>query len=225
MPWVPDSTTYGYLGPIPGGPAPLQDDSWDDFLQAVLTGVSGYDPTMVRPRWQVVPANIPAFGTDWMTFGIATTTPDWDPVIVHYDDPTGGYDLLQDQETAELACIFYGPNCEGYASVLRRGLFLDQNRAVFRANSVALVECGPFTHAPELVKQQWLPRVDMTITLRRAVRYHYNVKTILRAQGTITANRPGDDPTTVDTTFDTADAGTVWDQGQTVWDGAATQWD
>jgi len=204
MAWVPDSTTAGYLGPILGTGPVLQDDQWDDFLHDVLAGVSGLDPTMVRPRWQVVPPNVPDFKTDWLAFGITETTPDWDPVIYHYDDPSGGYDLLQDHETVVLACIFYGPHCEAYASILRRGLFLDQNRAVFRANSVALVECGPFTHAPELVKQQWLPRVDMNITLRRAVRYHYNVKTILRSEGTISANRPGDDPTTVETTFDTA---------------------
>src|SRR5215472_15859820 len=75
MAWVPDSTTAGYLGPILGTGPVLQDDQWDDFLHDVLAGVSGLDPTMVRPRWQVVPPNVPDFKTDWLAFGITETTP------------------------------------------------------------------------------------------------------------------------------------------------------
>src|SRR5262249_12507351 len=84
-----------------------------------------------------------------------------------------------------------------------RGLFLDQNRATLRANGVGLVEVTGFTAAPELYREQWRDRVDTTVVLRREVRYDYSVLNILRAKGTITANRPGDDPGTVETDFDT----------------------
>jgi len=205
VPWVPDSTTAGYLGPNdPPSPAPLQDDQWENFLHDWIAGISGYDPTMLHPRWQPEGVNLADFGTDWMAFGVEVTVPDFMPWEGHIDTPDGGYDAVQEHEIVEVMCSFYGPNCERYASITRRGAFLDQNRAALRANATGLVEITPFTHAPEQIMEQWLSRVDMTIVLRREIRYDYNVRTLVRAQGTITAN-PAEPDRTVVTEFDTAD--------------------
>ena len=204
MAWVPDSRTAGYLGPRPApSPTPLQDVGWDDFLHDLIAGVSGFDLTLVHPRWQPVPPALPNFGTDWMAFGITQTTPDYNPAIVHIDDGGDGYDALQEHELVEILCSFYGPNCSRYASITRRGLYLDQNRAVLRANGVGLVEVTAFTASPELIKQQWLDRIDATIILRREVRYDYSVLSLLRAKGTIVSNPQGSTDST-ETDFDTA---------------------
>jgi hypothetical protein len=58
MPFVPDSRTAGYLGPR-DTPQQLVDGAWDDFLHDVIAGTTGLDPTLVRPRWQSEPPNIP----------------------------------------------------------------------------------------------------------------------------------------------------------------------
>jgi hypothetical protein len=232
MPFVTDSRFAGYLGPVTPGPAPLEDDSWEDFLHDVFAGVTGLDPTLVRPRWQEEPPLRPDISVDWMAFGTHATRTDFVPVTYHLDNVGDGYDAMQEMEELDILCSFYGPNAEKYQSYCRRGLYVDQNQAVFRANAVGMVSTTGFTRAAELFKDRWWPRSDMTVTLRREVRYNYSVLNLLRARGIIDAQPPGRSDIIRDT-FDTSQApqpqttwdapppnDTVWDDGQTVWDWA-----
>jgi hypothetical protein len=191
MAWVPDSTTKGYLGPEPPpAPQPPYSDEWEDFLHDVIAGITGLDASLVRPRWQPEPPNLPDFDTDWMAFGVTQTDGDFTPYITHVDEGEG-YDALQEHEVATILCSFYGPNCSRYASYLRRGIYIDQNRYALRSNAVGLVEVTGFTAAPELIRERWLDRVDISLILRREVRYDYAIRTIVRAQGRILANDQG----------------------------------
>jgi hypothetical protein len=193
MPFITDSRFAGYLGPN-DPPAPEhglpEDDSWEDFLHDVFAGVTGLDPTLVRPRWQEEPPLRPDISVDWMAFGTTATRTDFVPVFYHIDDGADGYDAMQEQEELDILLSFYGPNCEKYQSYCRRGLFVDQNQAVFRANAVGMVSTTGFTRAAELVKERWWPRTDMTVTVRREVRYNYTVMNLLRAQVDIGASPP-----------------------------------
>jgi hypothetical protein len=185
MAFVPDSRQAGYLGPQ-DDPQQLVDEAWEDFLHDVIAGCTGLDPTLVRPRWQPEPANIPTFGTDWVAFGVSSTEVDFNPAVIHVDDGDG-YDILQEHEVDTVLCAFYGPHAGRYTSYLRRGLFVHQNRAALRANAVGLVEVSAPQRAPELIKNQWLNRIDTEIRLRREIRFHYAVRNIVSAQGPITA--------------------------------------
>ena len=127
-------------------------------------------------------------------------------------------------EELDILCSFYGPNGEKYQSWCRRGLYIEQNVAVFRANAVGMVSTTGFTRSAEFFKERWWPRSDMTVTLRREVRYNYSVLNLLQAHGTITAQPPGRSPTITDT-FDTGAPPTQWDSGDTTWDGGTTVWD
>jgi hypothetical protein len=190
MPFVGDSRTPGFLGPNPS-PHPLDDENWEDFLHDVIAGVTGLDPTLVRPRWQLEPPNMPDFHTDWVAFGVTDTQIDFAPAIIHIDEGEGR-DLLQEHEMDTVLCSFYGPNAMRYCSYLRRGLFIWQNRAMLRANAVGLVEVGTFTHAPELIREQWHNRIDTSVVMRREIRYDYNVRNIVRAQVDMNTNPPGE---------------------------------
>lgn len=232
MAFVPDSTQAGYLGPndpLPPEPPYTTDNPWDDFLHDVIAGVTGLDNTLVRPRWQEEPPLRPDISVNWVAFGATSTTTDWNPAFIHIDTPNGGYDALQQHEEHTILCSFYGPQSEQYCSYLQRGLFIEQNIAALRANAVGLVSISGLTRAAELVKERFWPRVDVSVVLRREVRYNYNVKTILRAVGVINAQAPGKLPPISDD-FDTgAPPGptTEWDAGSTSWDTAAggTVWD
>jgi hypothetical protein len=188
MPFSPDSRTAGYLGPV--APEPIEGNAFEDFLHDVIAGVTGFDNTLVRPRWQEEPPNIPPFGTDWVALGVTEASADFTPVIVH--DPAGngglGTDELQRHETVTVMCSFYGRNASKFAGWLRDGLFLDQNRAVFRANAVGLVEIQPAIRNAEKFRERWWDRVDLTVVLRRQIRRTYNVMNILRVTGTITSD-------------------------------------
>jgi hypothetical protein len=228
MPFVTDSRFAGYLGPVTPGPAPLEDDAWEDFLHDVFAGVTGLPPTLVRPRWQEEPPLRPDISVDWMAFGTQAVRTDFAPVQYHIDTPGDGYDALQEMEERDIICSFYGPNSEKYSSYFRRGLYIDQNQAVFRANAVGMVGTTPFTRAAELVKERWWPRQDITVTLRREVRYNYNVFNLLAAQVEIRANPPGETRILSETVTAGTPApapGTTWDSGATEWDSGSTMWD
>jgi hypothetical protein len=178
-----DSRRPGYLQPqeppypdaqiIPGQPL-------ENFLQQWVAGVAYMEETLVRPRWQLVPPNLPDVGTDWCAVGILDTRPvgiypaAW-PWI--YGEP---YNVVQYQrhEEFELLCTFYGPQADEYASNLHDGACVWQNYAPLRLVGVKLVEVHESRHAPELVKNQWLKRIDKEITFRRIIRKNYPILTI-----------------------------------------------
>jgi hypothetical protein len=90
-------------------------------------------------------------------------------------------------------CSFYGPNSERYASYLRRGFFIDQNRAACRAAHVGLVDIEEIRSAPEYFNRRWWPRHDMNVLLRREIRIDYPVRTLLQSHGLIYANSFGEE--------------------------------
>jgi hypothetical protein len=178
-----DSSTGGYLTPATS-PAPLEGQALNRFLQQVWVGITGLDGTLIRPRWQPEPPAIPAFGTDWMAFGITRRKGDTFTSTIH--DPTGnGNDSVYRQEVLDILCTFYGPDADNYASLLREGLFVSQNREVLQLNNFGLVEVGEAIAVPELIKERWTYRVDMKVTLRRSILRTYPVLNILSAEGTV----------------------------------------
>lgn len=178
-----DSSTGGYLAPA-GSPAPLEGQALNRFLQQIWVGITGLAGTLVRPRWQPEPPAIPAFGTDWMAFGIMRRPGDAFPSTIH--SPTGnGNDSIYRQEILEILCTFYGPDADSYASLLREGLFVAQNLEVLQLNNFGLVGVGETVAVPEMIKDRWTYRVDMYVTLRRSIEYTYPVLNILSASGTV----------------------------------------
>lgn len=185
-----DSSTGGYLTPA-ASPAPIEGQALNRFLQQVFVGITGLSGTLVRPRWQAEPPAIPAFGTDWMAFGIMRRKPDAFASTI--EDPTGnGSNSVYRQEILEILCTFYGPDADSYASILREGLFVAQNREVLILNNFGLVEVGEAVPVPELVKERWTYRTDMYVRLRRSIEYTYPVLNILSAEGSVDS-----DPRTV----------------------------
>ena len=147
-------------------------------------GLTGLPGNMVRPRWQPEPANIPDFGVDWCAFGIQRKLPDTYAQVQH--DSTGeGTDKLQRHETVEILLSFYGPNADMSLELLREGLQIAQNREVLQQNSMGLVETGEAIVAPSIVKDRWLYRVDMTLTIRRQIKRVYPVLNLLSAEGDV----------------------------------------
>jgi len=191
MAFATDTRFAGFLGPQ-ASPQPAVDDAWENFLHDVIAGITGLDPMLVRPRWQPEPPDMPDFDVDWMAFGITDAQFDFEPALIQYDDGNSGHgqELLQEHEVDTVMCSFYGPNGGRYASYLRRGLFIWQNRAVLRANACGIVEIATTNRAPEYIREQWLNRIDMNVILRREIRYLYNVNNIVRAVGTMIGNGP-----------------------------------
>jgi hypothetical protein len=178
-----DSTSPGYLAPLQT-PQPLEDTVLEDFLQEIFVGLTGLPGQNVFPRWQVEPANLPDVGTDWAALGITSATSDTYAAVLH--DPTGnGQDELQRHEAINILVSTYGPNSRRTMGLFRDGLMIPQNRDALTANGMGQVDTGELLNAPEMIKGQWLRRVDMRWTIRRAIWRVYPVLNLLSAQGTI----------------------------------------
>jgi hypothetical protein len=179
------SATGGYIA---GTGTVVEDLALDAIFQAAVVGITGLPGAMVRPRWQVVVPKQPEPNVNWCAIGItASDTTDY-PVEQHVGTGNGSDDF-QKWEELDLLASFYGPNAANFASLLRDGLYVSQNREVLQANSIDLIEVGKRTTAPDLVNQQWIRRFDLPIRLRRKVERTFPVLNILTAPTSVVTDR------------------------------------
>lgn len=180
-----DSSVAGPL--VPTTSSTLEDDALDDFFQAWVVGITGLQGQHVRPRWQPDPPNLPPRAVTWAAIGVTQRTSDTFPVEQHSADGQGASTLIR-HEVLNLLCSFYGPSAQAAAAQLRDGVSIAQNREVLTLAGMGLVSVGDLARAPELVKNQWLNRTDLTVVIRREIRRIYPVLNILSAAASIDAD-------------------------------------
>jgi hypothetical protein len=182
-----DSSTGGGL--LPASPEPLDDAALDAALQQTIVATTGLPGALVRPRWQPSLPPQPPAGTDWAAIGVMRRSITGNAYLLH--DGTGqGTDTTQVHEDLEVMASFYGSNRGLNAARLRDGLFVAQNREALFAAGLAFIASGEITAAPELFNQQWIGRVDLTLSLRRQLDRTYAVLNLLGASGTILPPAP-----------------------------------
>lgn len=174
------SATGGFLLPSEHLP-PLEGQALLDFLQEWLVGITGLDASLVRPRWQPEPPNLPDDFVTWVAFGITKRVAETFSAEVH--SPTeDGYNSTVRHEELFLLASFYGPDADEYCSRVREGAQVAQNREVLLLNNMAFVSCEDMTAMPELVKEKWLYRVDLPFSIRRKIVRNYSVRNLVSAE-------------------------------------------
>lgn len=177
------SATGGALLPT-ATPAPLEGELLQNFFHHWFAGITGLANTLIRPRWQPEPVNMPAHTATWMAFGITRRESDTFASEQHF--PSGdGYNEIRRHEVLNLTLSFYGPDADNYVHLLREGVQVAQNRELLTVNNMGLVETGEIVTVPELVKEKWYYRVDMVIRIRRQIVRRYAVESLLKGQLTL----------------------------------------
>lgn len=190
-----DSSTGGFIAPI--STPPLNDQALYVALQATVTGITGMPGTLVWPRWQANPAGRPAITVDWAAIGTTTLVADAFPFEDH--DPTGeGSSTLQVHEEVDVLISFYGPNCEANSKLLRDGLKVSQNREAMYVFGFKLIEASGHTKSADMVNNQWYPRADLTVRIRRQVDRTYPILNLESLDAVLVTDRL-DGPITVPT--------------------------
>lgn len=174
------SATGGALLPS-STPAPIQGNTLDDFFQAYIVALTGLAGTLVRPRWEPVPANIPDFGVNWAAFGITSFNKETFAAELHFA-AGNGYNEVRRHEEMNCLISFYGPDSSSYCSLFSDNLQVAQNREVLTVNGMAFVSSENIIPMPELVKERWLKRFDLNFVIRRIVVRDYPILSILTAQ-------------------------------------------
>lgn len=178
--------------------------SLENWLQHWVAAVSDIEASLVRPRWQPTPTMLPDITTPcWIATGITRKKPQgqWSytghngvPEAGQFDRPgEPGRDQMIRWEDFELLVTWYGPECEVTSENFYSGCMVWQNRVVLRLVGLALVEVGEQIRAPEMIKEQWLDRVDRTVFFRRVVQRSYPVFNLIHAHGVIQLDRTGGD--------------------------------
>jgi hypothetical protein len=162
-------------------PAVMNDQELENFFQAWLVGLTGYDPKMVRPSWQVQPANIPDNDIDWMAFRISVSAADTFVANLQFAGPPS-YNQLRRHQVLTLRFFFYGPNASSFADLLRDGGGIPQNSEVLQLNNMGIIGFGDQVSAPELVKNLWYRRVDMELQVKRQIVRNYPVLDLVSAE-------------------------------------------
>lgn len=184
-----DSSTGGFLAPLPT-PAPIEDAALDAALQVAVAGITGISGSLVRPRWQPGSPKQPEPGVNWCAIGVTTITPDAGPFIRHVGTGSGNDNYARHEEL-ELACSFYGPAAGTNAALLRDGLGIPQNLETLSAAGLAFIDCSDAVAMPELFNQQWIKRVDLTVTFRRQVQRTFAIRNILSADPILISDEIG----------------------------------
>lgn len=166
-------------------PAPVEDDDFDNVLQAMVVGITGIDKTLVRPRWQTVIPKQPEPSTDWCSIGVVSSTPDANAYVQHISgisitQPAG--DISQRHETLEVLVSFYGPHSKANLGILRDGLWISQNLEAAKTSGLYFVGIDPARAAPEFINQQWIRRWDSALTFRRMAARLYPINNIVSAE-------------------------------------------
>lgn len=176
------SASGGYLAP--DSAAPVEDEAFDRFIQAVIVGVTGIPIANVRPRWAETPLAVPERGVTWAAFGVIGVEATDYPVVLH-KGAGDGTDEMQRHETIELMVSFYGPNSARSATLFRDGLYIPQNREELWKAQVALLDFGRLVSVPDLLNQTWRRRIDAPLRLNRCITRVYPVLNLLSAQGSV----------------------------------------
>jgi hypothetical protein len=195
IPPVPNSSTGGYMVPDaaapPPFPPPLDDDALDDLFHDLIAGVLHFDvdaahEALVRPRFQVEPANAPPGSTSWIAFSFQTGRRDWDRVEQHHPDyyapGVGATVTMQDQEL-ELFLSFYGPQAGALQGLFEDGVKLMQNREAIDALGIKFMgAAGDAFRVPALFKEQFRNRWDQKFRFRRRVYRVFPILNIASAE-------------------------------------------
>jgi hypothetical protein len=175
---------------VPSTTTPVQDDPFEDLIGNTIAGLTGIARGLVRPRWQPKPPAMPADTVSWCAFGIMEIDGDWASHLQHV--PAGdGSTVATRHETLRMLASFYGPAGYSNASMLRDGLWIQQNWDALNAVGVALLECSRSRTASELVNNRYIRKVDLEMVFRRVITRTYPILNLLSAQGSIVPD-PGE---------------------------------
>ena len=163
------SATGGYLTPTN---TPLDDQALDRVIHDLYAGITGLSASLVRPRWQQEPGNMPALGSTWIAHGITERRND----IIDSQTYIEGTGIIvnREQELDSLVSC-YGTRAAEIEALLRDGLGIAQNREAIDALGLSYISISSCRNVTMLINQRWSIRLDVTVTFRRRISHIYPV--------------------------------------------------
>ena len=162
----------------------LDSKTVEDLMHETIVAVTGLQNSLVRPRWQADPPEVPEPEVSWCAFGVTSEDAANFPYIEHGD----GQSLITDTSEINILVSFYGVNHRDYAKKLRMGLHVQNNLHLLRKAGIAFVKAGNISNVPAQVALGWRARADLNITLRLETRCSFIVPNIEHICSFVTAD-------------------------------------
>ncbi len=163
--------------PLPRGLTLIQ------FIQTVMTGVSGLPGPLVRPLWQSEPPKQPDLSVNWMAMGIAKSRPDANSYQETDNDTL--QTISQRHELLEVSVSIYGPDALETYGLIRDGLQIPNNLEALSSANMGFVEVTEGLHVPDKINERFINRITASVFFRRKVQRIYPILTIISSTGSI----------------------------------------
>lgn len=184
-----NSSEQGFLAPTDTYGL-LDDQGLARFIQQMVAGITGLDPTLVRPAWQPEPPDEPPVETTWCS----VRKEDFDPETFAWEGNTKvnnqDVHLVVRHELVNLVAEFQGPSSERMADILSMGFQLAQNREYLTRSGYGFVESGKKVVLSLLRNERYLYVVDLPFTLRRRQQFNYAVEPLAGAAAELIVDQP-----------------------------------
>lgn len=151
------------------------------FLQRMLTQISGYPGSLVRPAFQGEAPKQPEINFDWLAFTITGSTPDANG----YSSVTNTVYKMGRTEQLEISMWVYGPNAFTNARAIRDAFEISQNLDGLRAAKLGFVGTSVLRRVPELINERWRDRYDFTLVLNSETLREYPILSFASATGVV----------------------------------------
>lgn len=182
-----DSSTGGYLQPVPQFPVLPGGLTFEQFIQSVFVGISGLPGDLVRPKWQPNPPKQPDTSTNWLAFAEVNNDADTNMYVGSKVVSSTIVNVSQRMEELEIQCSFYGPLSKSYMQLTRDGFQIQQNLDALTSAKMGFVNAQRGHRIPELVNEVWVDRWEMNFFLRCQILRSYPILTFLSTSGTLGA--------------------------------------
>lgn len=177
------SASGGYILPT-GKPVLPGNLNLTQFIQTVITGISGLAGTLVVPMWQPEPPKWPDISTNWIGFGIQSSAPDANSFVGSLPD---GSTISQRHEALSIALKIYGPDAIDVYTLIRDGFQIQDNLIALRSANMGFVAVDQAIHVPDFINERWFNKYESVVELRREIQRNYPILPILSATGQIHA--------------------------------------
>jgi hypothetical protein len=160
-------------------------DIVDDLVHDFVVGVCGIiDPSTVRPRWQPEPALQPAFGANWVSFGLTRSEPDENAATGLTTSAAPEF-ILERDEIHTFLISFCGPSSCAISHQFFDGAQINQNfeAAGFQSFNVGMVSVDSPQNVSMQIHERWVTAWDVALKLRRRIRRVYEVAPIAQING------------------------------------------
>lgn len=157
----------------------LNDELLQDGLQSIVVGLTGMSGTLVIPRFQQNPPDMPGLDVTWAAIGLTKKSRWTFAFEKHFPSTVGGQPSTSKvirEEDLWVLTSFFGPNGDAMSELFSMGFQIATNRQAMQQLGFAFIESMDSIPRPDMINEQNRVVYDVEFRVRRRQGYTYAVQ-------------------------------------------------